>query len=136
MFDSGDRLEQIVKADFPALWSDSRSDNKGPEPESAVIGTLGGKTLLFLGLERSNAVMVWDLSDRNSPSFIDMLFTAGDVGPEGLSFFTDGGKGYLAVASEVSGTTTLYSVQPVPVPGAVWLMGSAIAALGWKRRRA
>ena len=136
VFDSGDKLEQIIKADFPALWDDSRSDNKGPEPESAVIGTLGDKTLLFLGLERSNAVMVWDLSDRTSPTFLEMLFTAGDVGPEGLSFFTDGGKGYLAVASEVSGRTSLYSVQPVPVPGAVWLMGSAIAALGWQRRRA
>lgn len=136
VFDSGDKLEQIVKADFPALWDDSRSDNKGPEPESAVIGTLGDKTLLFLGLERSNAVMVWDLSDRTSPTFLEMLFTAGDVGPEGLSFFTDGGKGYLAVASEVSGRTSLYSIQPIPVPGAVWLMGSAIAALGWQRRRA
>ena len=136
VFDSGDKLEQIIKADFPALWDDSRSDNKGPEPESAVIGMLGGKTLLFLGLERSNVVMVWDLSDRTSPTFLEMLFTAGDVGPEGLSFFTDGGKGYLAVASEITGRTSLYSVQPIPVPGAVWLMGSAIAALGWKRRRA
>jgi 3-phytase len=91
---------------------------------------------MFLGLERSNAVMVWDLSDRNNVSFIDMLFTAGDISPEGLSFFTDDGRGYLAVANEVSGTTSLYSIQPVPVPGAVWLFGSAVAALGWKRRKA
>ena len=136
VFDSGDQLEQIVKAQFPALWDDGRSDNKGPEPESVVIGELGATTLMFLGLERSNAVMVWDLSDRNNVSFIDMLFTAGDISPEGLSFFTDDGRGYLAVANEVSGTTSLYSIQPVPVPGAVWLFGSAVAALGWKRRKA
>jgi len=136
VFDSGDQLEQIVKAQFPALWDDGRSDNKGPEPESVVVGQLGATTLMFLGLERSNAVMVWDLSDRNNVSFIDMLFTAGDISPEGLSFFTDDGRGYLAVANEVSGTTSLYSVQPVPVPAAVWLFGSALAALGWKRRRA
>lgn len=142
VFDSGDQLEQIVKAFdeadvgdlFPNLWDDSRSDNKGPEPESVVIGELAGRTLMFLGLERTNAVMVWDLSDRTAPTFLEFLFTAGDISPEGLSFFTDGGKGYLAVANEVSGTTSLYSIQPVPVPGAVWLMGSAVAALAARRR--
>lgn len=143
VFDSGDQLEQIVKAFdeadvgnlFPNLWDDSRSDNKGPEPESVVIGELAGRTLMFLGLERTNAVMVWDLSDRTAPTFLEFLFTAGDISPEGLSFFTDGRKGYLAVANEVSGTTSLYSIQPVPVPGAVWLMGSAVAALAARRRQ-
>lgn len=143
VFDSGDQIEQIVKAFdaadvgdlLPNLWDDSRSDNKGPEPESVVIGELAGRTLMFLGLERSNAIMVWDLTDRSTPSFLEFLFTTGDTGPEGLSFFTDGGKGYLAVANEVSGTTSLYSIQPVPVPGAVWLMGSAIAGLAARRRR-
>lgn len=143
VFDSGDQLEQIVKAFdeadvsnlFPNLWDDGRSDNKGPEPESVVIGELAGRTLMFLGLERSNAVMVWDLSDRTAPTFLEFLFTADDISPEGLSFFTDGGKGYLAVANEVSGTTSLYSIQPVPVPGAVWLMGSAVAALAARRRQ-
>lgn len=145
VFDSGDRIEQIVKAFdaadalagdlLPNLWNDSRSDNKGPEPESVVIGELAGRTLMFLGLERTSAVMVWDLTDREAPNFLDFLFTAGDVGPEGLHFFTDGGKGYLAVANEVSGTTSLYSLQPVPVPGALWLMGSAVAAVALRRRR-
>ena len=136
VFDSGDQLEQIVFQQFPQLWDDGRSDNKGPEPEAVAIGEIGGSTLMFLGLERSNAVMVWDLTDLSNVSFIDMLFTAGDVGPEGLSFFTAGGLGWLAVANEVSGTTSLYSVQPVPVPAAAWLFGSAIAALGWRRRKA
>ncbi len=145
VFDSGDRIEQIVKAFdaadalagdlLPNLWDDSRSDNKGPEPESVVIGELAGRTLMFLGLERSNAVMVWDLTAREAPSFLDFLFTAGDVGPEGLHFFTDGGKGYLAVANEVSGTTSLYSLRPVPVPSALWLMGSAVAAVALRRRQ-
>ena len=29
-----------------------------------------------------------------------------------------------------------FTLTAVPVPGAVWLFGSAIALLGWKRRRA
>lgn len=138
VFDSGDQLEQIVKSQFAALWDDLRSDNKGPEPESAVIGKVGGADLLFLGLERSNAIMVWDLTDLNNIEFLDMMFTAGDVGPEGLSFFsTPQGHSYLAVANEVSETTTLYSVTvPDMGLGTIWMLGSTFAGmLGLARRR-
>jgi 3-phytase len=135
IFDSGDAIEQVIKDLYPTLWDDLRSDNKGPEPESAVVGRLNGSDLLFLGLERSNAVMIWDLTDLNNISFLDMLFTAGDVGPEGLSFFTAGSQGFLAVANEVSRTTSLYSIAPVPVPAAVWLFASALGLLGVSRRR-
>lgn len=137
VFDSGDQLEQIIKSDFPALWDDSRSDNKGPEPESAVMGKINGRDLLFLGLERSNAVMVWDLTDLANPAFLDMIFTTGNVSPEGLSFFSNANGHYLAVANEVSGSTALYKVNAVPVPGAVWLFGSALVGmLGMSRRKA
>ncbi|MGE0386267.1 MAG: choice-of-anchor I family protein [Gammaproteobacteria bacterium] len=135
VFDSGDQIEQIIAAQFPALWDDGRSDNKGPEPESAVVGEVGGRSLLFLGLERSNAIMVWDLTDLNDINFVNVLFTAGDVGPEGLSFFKNAQGAYLAVANEVSETTSLYRVAPVPVPAAAWLFGSALAAVGALRRR-
>jgi 3-phytase len=135
VFDSGDQLEQIIKSDFPALWDDSRSDNKGPEPESAVMGKINGRDLLFLGLERSNAVMVWDLTDLANPAFLDMIFTAGNVSPEGLSFFSNDNGHYLAVAHEVSGSTALYKVNAVPLPGAVWLFGSALVGLLSANRR-
>jgi len=136
VFDSGDFLETLIASRFPTLWDDLRSDNKGPEPESAVIGEMAGATLLFLGLERSNAIAVFDLSSLSAIRFVNMLFTAGDTGPEGLTFFLDtDGAGYLAVANETSGRTTLYGVAPVPVPAAAWLLGSALAGLALKRRR-
>lgn len=136
VFDSGDRLEQIIKTQFPSLWDDGRSDNKGPEPESAVVGKVDGRDLLFLGLERSNAVMVWDLTDMNNIAFLDMLFTGGDVGPEGLAFFSNAQGSYLAVANEVSETTSLYKVSAVPVPGALWLFSSALLGFVGLRRKA
>jgi 3-phytase len=114
VFDSGDQLEQIIKVYYPTLWKDDRSDNKGPEPESAVIGKVNGRDLLFLGLERSNAVMVWDLTDLEDIRFLDMIFVVGDVGPEGLSFFSNQDGSFLAVANEVSETTSLFSVSVTP----------------------
>lgn len=129
VFDSGDQLEQIIKAEYPSLWDDTRSDNKGPEPESAVVGKVNGRDILFLGLERSNAVMAWDLTDLSNIAFLEMIFTAGDVSPEGLSFFSNSQGQFLAVANEVSGSTSLYKVSAVPVPAAVWLFGSALLGL-------
>ena len=119
VFDSGDQLEQVLFAEEPGLWDDGRSDNKGPEPESAVVGHVNGHDLLFLGLERSNAIMVWDITDLGSISYLDMIYTGGDVSPEGLSFISSDDGWFLAVANEVSGTTSLYSVSAVPVPAAV-----------------
>lgn len=93
------------------MWDDARSDNKGPEPESAVIGKVNGRDLLFLGLERSNAVMVWDLTNLNQIEFLEVMYTQGNVGPEGLCFFTNKKGSFLAVANEVSETTSLYRVS-------------------------
>ncbi|MBS3963311.1 MAG: choice-of-anchor I family protein [Methylomonas sp.] len=135
VFDSGDRIEQIIKSQFPQLWVDDRSDNKGPEPEGVAIGQINGIDLLFLGLERSNAIMVWALNDVANPTFLDMIFTTGNVAPEGLAFFSNAQGSFLAVANEVSDTTSLYRVNAVPVPGAVWLFGSGLVTLLVARRR-
>jgi DNA-binding beta-propeller fold protein YncE len=113
VFDSGDQLEQIIKEKYPAFWDDARSDNKGPEPESAVVGKVNGRDLLFLGLERSNAIMVWDLTDLKDIKFLDMMFVPGDIEPEGLSLFKNDQGSFLAVANEVSETTSLYRVAAV-----------------------
>lgn len=140
VFDSGDQIEQIIKTQFSSLWDDSRSDNKGPEPESVTLGNVGGRDLLFVGLERSNAVMVWDLTQFQGSSsdqikFVEMLFAPGDVGPEGLSFFSTPTGSFLAVANEVSETTSLFRIS-IPDGGSpLVLTGLGIAALvGFGRR--
>jgi hypothetical protein len=47
------------------IYDDARSDDKSVEPES-VVTKMGDKTILFVGLERADAVMVYDVSNPAS----------------------------------------------------------------------
>ncbi|MTJ08366.1 choice-of-anchor I family protein [Anabaena sp. UHCC 0204] len=127
VFDSGDQLEQITKQRTPGLFNanngspndfDTRSDNKGPEPESVIIGIVDGKTYGFIGLERAGGgVMVYDLSNPTNPKFVQYIRTEGDISPEGLKFISaqdsPNGKPLLAVANEVSNTVSFYEIGQV-----------------------
>lgn len=79
VFDSDDDFEQIIAADFPEVFTindgapeefDQRSDDKGPEPEGVTIGVIDGRTVAFIGLERSGGVMVYDITNLTTPSFV------------------------------------------------------------------
>lgn len=39
------------------------------------------------------------------------------------------------INSDASGTATAFSSSVVPVPAAVWLLGSALGVMGWMRRK-
>ncbi len=39
-------------------------------------------------------------------------------------------------ADDIAGAQFLYGPAPVPLPASLWLLGSAVAAIGWRRRRA
>ena len=127
VYDSGDDLEQITASMFPSIFNVSnnnlefknRSDDKGPEPEAVVIGEVDGKQLAFVGLERTGGVMVYDVTNPNSPVFLDYLnnrnavTNTGDTGPEGLLFIpaaqSPNGVALIVVSNEISGTVTAYS---------------------------
>ncbi len=139
IFDSGSQLERLTAAQLPTEFNsnndengsfDARSDDKGPEPEAVTVGTIDGRTYAFVGLERIGGIMVYEVTDPTAPQFIQYLNnrdfsgdaeagTAGDLGPEGVIFIsaTDSptGENLLAVANEISGTTTLYTIA---TPGA------------------
>ena len=137
IWDSGDMIEQLLIDQFPALWADGREDNKGPEPEGVAILQLLDHWFAFIGLERSNAIMAFDISDPASPFFVELISNAGDMGPEGL--LTIGasesfdGNSYLVVANEISGTTTLYRVS-VPEPAGLALMFVGLALVSRQRK--
>ncbi len=115
-FDSRQLIDQIVASQFPSRYDDSRSDNKGAEPENITLGTVDGVLHAFVGLERANANMVFRLDSPTSPTYVGLVARTGDTGPE-TSAFLPGSAGQparLAVANEVSGTTTVFAVAPTP----------------------
>ncbi|MGK7890105.1 MAG: choice-of-anchor I family protein, partial [Leptolyngbyaceae cyanobacterium] len=138
VFDSGSAFEEITASLFPVVFNsnndenvsfDSRSDAKGPEPEGITIGEVNGVPYAFIGLERIGGIMVYDISTPTNAEFVQYINTrdfsgspeagtAGDLGPEGLIFIpaadSPTGLPLLAVTNEVSGSTSLFSIDADP----------------------
>ena len=124
LFDSGDQLEQITAKAVPALFNsngaadtfDTRSDNKGPEPEGVVIGTVNNRIYAFIGLERTGGVMVFEVTNPSKPQFVEYVRTEGDVSPEGLAFIpaaqSPNGQSLLVTSNEVSKTVAIFTFTP------------------------
>ncbi|HQS99776.1 MAG: PEP-CTERM sorting domain-containing protein [Hydrogenophilales bacterium 16-64-46] len=138
VYDSGNLLE--AKAIEAGIYNDSRSDDKGVEPEGVTIMTIGGRTYAFVGLERTtaSAVAIFDISDPVNTAYVDMIVGANDISPEGLLGFVKDGVSYLAIAHEVSNTTTVYQLSaPVPEAETYAMMLAGLGLVGFmaKRRR-
>ncbi|NHC14175.1 choice-of-anchor I family protein [Motilibacter deserti] len=124
VWDSRDALERLTAAADPALFNseeldprtfDTRSDNKGPEPEGVAVLANRGRQYAFVGLERASGVAVYDVTTPTAPVLQQLVRTPGDVAPEGLVAIdrkdSPTGEPMLVVTNEVSGTTTLYAVD-------------------------
>lgn len=123
VFDSGSHIEQFIATtglytgpDGSGSFDDSRSGNKGPEPEGVAIGVVGDRVLAFIGLERGGGgVMVYDVTYPNEVSFVQYLRQPGDVSPEGLTFVSaedsPNGAELLFVTNEVSNTVTVFQTH-------------------------
>ncbi len=113
VYDSGDITEVAVQSYGLPFFDDGRSDNKGSEPEGVRVGLINGVPKLFVGLERANGVMMFDISTPTAPVFEAFLNQAGDVSPEGLTFIpasdSPTAQALLVVTNEVSETVTVYS---------------------------
>jgi DNA-binding beta-propeller fold protein YncE len=111
VYDSGDLLDK--EAARRGIYHDGRSRDKGVEPEGVALHDIAGRTYAFIGLERTttSAIAVFDVTDPYDVAFIDMIVGKGDVSPEGIAVFRHRGTDYLAVAHEVSNTTTLWRID-------------------------
>lgn len=148
VFDSGSDFERISSGVHGELFNtnhtvvegDSRSDDKGPEPEAVTIGQVGDKTYAFIGTERLSGIFVYDISNPYDAKFVDYFHNrnfdavyeidddavpaevsgdyqqAGDLGPESLVFVPAAdsatGQALLLMANEVSGSLTVFEVSP------------------------
>ena len=122
VWDSGDQFAEITAVQTPTLFNanngdsadfDTRSDNKGMEPEGVTLGEIGGNRYAFIGLERAGGgVMIYDISDPSAPIFDQYIRRDEDVAPEGLVFIpadtSRAALDLLVVTNEVSNTLTIY----------------------------
>lgn len=131
VFDSGDDVERIVynnAADdatksLALLKADGllgRLDNKGPEPESVVVGQVGSETYAFVALERASAILMYQITNPLKPKFVQYVrnttdLTDGDISPEGLKFIpaaqSPNGVALLVVGHEVTGSVAVYQIK-------------------------
>jgi hypothetical protein len=94
VYDSGNELEHIVIES--GHYPDSRSGNKGNEPENVEYGVFDDTPYLFVASERSSVVFVYDVTDPTNPVFEQVLPAA--LGPEGLLAIP--GRNLLIASSE------------------------------------
>jgi Ca2+-binding RTX toxin-like protein len=114
VFDSGDIIERIISENFPSLFDDTRSDNKGPEPEGIEIASISGRTYAFVGLERSNINLIFDVTNPTDVSYTGSIRRPGDVSPEGGLFISAGdspnGRALFVVSNEVSNSVSIFQI--------------------------
>jgi hypothetical protein len=134
VFDSQDQLEQATASRFAAGFNsdgtaatfDSRSDNKGPEPEGLALGVIDGVQYAFVGSERTGDIFVYDLTNPMAPVLKQYINTPADLGVEGVAFVaadqSPTGNALLIISAEVSKTVTVYEFSAAPV---ITLTGNA-----------
>lgn len=95
VYGSGNFIDQYAAS--IGHYPESRSGNKGAEPENVAFGRFMGTDFLFVNAERANLSMVYDVSDPTKPKFRQVLPT--NIGPEGGLTIPD--RNLYVVANEV-----------------------------------
>ena len=80
VFTSGSSAEKALAA--AGRYPDGRSDDKGAEFEGAEVASLKGTDYAFIGSERGDSVLVYDVGNEARPQLLQVLPTGEE--PEGL----------------------------------------------------
>jgi DNA-binding beta-propeller fold protein YncE len=113
VFDSKNELDK--KALALGVYDDARSDDKSVEPEGIHIGKVGNKMVAFVGMERVDAVAMYDISNPAAPVFLQMI-KCGDA-PEGILFIpakdSPTKRSLLIVSSENDGFVKIFTPNTI-----------------------
>ena len=131
VFDSGDDIGRITASVHGEAFNnnedenegDTRSDDKGAEPEALTIGTIDERTFAFIGLERMGGIMVYDITNPYDVQFEDYFYNrgviegadiTGDLAPEGMVFVpaeqSATGEPLLIIGNEISGSIAVWQI--------------------------
>jgi len=136
VWDSGADFERITAGAFPLNFNgthdandfDTRSDNKGVEPEGVAVGKVGGHNYAFVGFERIGGVAIYDITLPYAPVFVEYIntrtFTGSNVGPDSgpeiISFVTAAksptGAPLLVASNEITGTVAFWQLESKKPP--------------------
>jgi len=115
IYDSGSEIATRTLSLTPDRFNDDdgRSDAKGAEPEAVTVLNLNDERyVLFVGLERNDQILVYDITNPAAPQFLQILSRSEDEAPEGIIVIpaadSPTGKDLLVVANEDSGTVSFY----------------------------
>ena len=131
VYDSGEDVERITYANFGDDATEKttllkgaqvlgRLDNKGPEPESVVVGQVGSEAYAFIALERASSILMYNITEPTKPKFVQLIrntktLSDGDISPEGMKFIpasqSPTGVALLAVGHEVTGSVAIYQIK-------------------------
>jgi hypothetical protein len=124
VYDSGSTLEMFAAANDPETFNtnsgslantDTRSDDKGPEPEAIAYASLGGRHYAFVGAERQNGIYAFDITNLSKVKVVGYFNTisstqdsgAAYISPESIKFIRAGtnpsDKNLLVVGYEGTG---------------------------------
>jgi hypothetical protein len=137
VYDSDNTLEMFAAANDPETFNtnsgnlsrtDTRSDEKGPEPEAIAYASLGGRDYAFVGCERQNGIYAFDITDLTKVKVVGYFNTisstqdsgAAYISPESIKFIHAGtnpsGMNLLVVGYEgtgSNGSVAVFEFAPV-----------------------
>jgi hypothetical protein len=95
VYDSGSTLEMFAAANDPETFNtdsgnlsntDTRSGDKGPEPEAIAYGSIGGRSYAFVGTERQNGIYAFDITDLSKVKVVGYFNTISSTEDSGAAY--------------------------------------------------
>ena len=88
VWDSAEMIEEFVAENDSRTFNmesglmtnyDTRSDDKGPEPEAIAYASFGGKDYIFVGAERQNGIFQFDITDLTDVKLVGYRNTVPNI---------------------------------------------------------